>query len=339
MSGKTPTVVALRTIVTLLLTAVVGCASASPSRWNGPTAQATAEIEPWTFTTARKAVPGKIIATDHYAIHTTVIDAVFLNSMAQLMEGAWQQYRALTPGLTPSEWPLTSYLFAERSEWAAFTADRTGGDAAIYLQINRGGYTVRDWFVSYYMGDTSTFAVAAHEGWHQFVARNFRTRLPPFLEEGIATTFENVRWSDGLPRWDLSSNLNRQQKLQRAITMRQLFPLSKLITMHAGDVVGMPPGKIEAFYAQDWAFALFMLNGNNGAHRDSLKRLLSDTANGTAYLKSELPHSVFPDAWQPSSVQPLLVRYLREDWPTIDAQYTAYIHRLADGSISDFAGQ
>ena len=73
------------------------------------------------------------------------------------------------------------------------TARHTGMDAAIYLQITRGGYTIGDWFVSYYVGENATYSVASHEGWHQYVARNFRGRLPPFLEEGTASSDEKER--------------------------------------------------------------------------------------------------------------------------------------------------
>jgi len=40
---------------------------------------------------------------------------------------------------------------------------------------------------SYYIGVRSTASGAAQEGedWHQFVARNLKGRLPPFLEEGM----------------------------------------------------------------------------------------------------------------------------------------------------------
>jgi hypothetical protein len=227
---------------------------------------------------------------------------------------------------------MDCYVFAERTEWARFTAAKTGQDAAVYLQINRGGYTRLDWFVAYYIGDNGTFAVAAHEGWHQYVARHFKTRLPPFLEEGIATMFENIRWETNLPRWDLGVNPNRIQKLRRAIDDHQLFPLAQLIGMHAGDVVGLHGGKIEAFYAQDWAFAVFLLHGDHSRHRAALQKLLADTANGTAYLPGELPHSVLPDAWEPRSVKPLLERYLGEDLATIDREYQVFIQSIAAGA-------
>ncbi len=274
----------------------------------------------------------QLILTDHYAIHTTLTDSDFLQTLAQLMEGAYQQYRQLTPGVPESDHPMDCYLFAQRPEWARFTSARTGSDAAVYLQINRGAYTRLDWSVAYYIGDSGTYSVAAHEGWHQYVARHFKTRPPPFLEEGIATMFETVHWTDdGLPRWDLGLNPNRAAKLRRAVEDHQLFPLEQLVSMHAGQVVGTKGGRIEAFYAQDWAFASFLLHGDHGKHREALKRLLADTANGTAYLPGELPHSVLPDAWQPSSVKPLLERYLGEDLSAIDVEYQAYIQSIVSG--------
>jgi hypothetical protein len=308
---------------------LAGCASSKTSdpRWQGPSAAAAVGSENWIFS-GRAA---RIVRTDHYAIHTTITDADFLQSLAQLMEGAYVEYRDLTPGVAASDRAMDCYVFAQRPEWAQFTAAHTGQDAAVYLQINRGGYTRLDWFVAYYIGDTGTFAVAAHEGWHQYVARHFKTRLPPFLEEGIATMFENIRWSGQLPRWDLGINPNRVQRLRRAVDDHKLFPLEQLICMHAGDVVGMKGGRIEAFYAQDWAFAVFLLHGDQGRHRAALKKLLTDTANGTAYLPGELPHSVLPDAWQPQSVKPLLERYLGEDLPSIDREYQAFIRSIIAG--------
>jgi hypothetical protein len=306
-----------------------GCVSTSgpESHWAGLSAPARVETQPWLF----QGKPARVLLTDHYAIHTTITDQTFLQSLAQLMEGAYAQYRALTPAVPPSDHLLDCYVFAQRSEWARFTAEHTGDDAAVYLQINRGGYTRRDWFVAYYIGDVGTFAVAAHEGWHQYVARHFKSRLPPFLEEGLATMFETVRWSDDLPRWDLMQNPNRLARLRRAIDDHQLFPLDQLIAMHAGQVVGLSGGKIEAFYAQDWAFAVFLLYGEHGKHRPALLRLLSDAAGGTAYLPGELPHSILPDAWQPQSVRPLLQRYLGEDLPAIEREYRAFMQNLVKG--------
>ena len=68
---------------------------------------------------------------------------------------ALEEYRSLAPDVLTSDRPMQCYLFESRSEWAAFTKAHTGEDAPIYLRVNRGGYTVGDWFVAYWIGDTA----------------------------------------------------------------------------------------------------------------------------------------------------------------------------------------
>ncbi|MGH7176728.1 MAG: hypothetical protein ACREJC_05050, partial [Tepidisphaeraceae bacterium] len=237
-----------------MLTCLAGCASSHVPK------PAPAKLEPWTF----ESHPGHIARTNHYAIHTTIEDDDLVQTLAIVMEAAHSKYQQFAPGSATSTAPLDCFVFSRRSEWARFTEQNTGADAALYLQINRGGYTVRDWFVAYFVGNEGTIAVAAHEGWHQYVARNFRSRLPPFLEEGIATMFESVRIVDGTPRWDLSPRSFRARKLYDAIQTDSIWPLPQLVTMHAGEIVSLPPAKIEAFYAQSWAFAEFLWDADGG---------------------------------------------------------------------------
>src|SRR5438270_6430897 len=151
----------------------------------------------------------------------------------QVMEGAYAQYELLVPGVALSGKPMDCYIFYDRMEWNDFTKQTTGQDASIYLQIRRGGYALKDRYVAYFIGVNGTASVAAHEGWHQFVSRNFKGRLPPFLEEGLATTFEGVEFNGGLPRWNPSINPLRAQALRRTVDEKQLWPTEQLIRMHA----------------------------------------------------------------------------------------------------------
>jgi hypothetical protein len=227
---------------------------------------------------------------------------------------------------------MKCYVFARRFEWNEFTRQHTGDDASIYLKINRGGYTVRDWYVAYFIGDAGTYAVAAHEGWHQYVARHFRSRLPPFLEEGIATIFENIRWTPGnLPRWNTAINPNRADKLKTAIDNGLLWPLEVLCRMHAGDVVGLSPERIETFYAQNWAFAQFMWNAEGGKHRAAFKRMLTDLATGDADQWTGRRRGP-PGSWDPRTVKPLLEHYTGMSMGDLDAAYQAYIRQIAFGT-------
>jgi len=170
--------------------------------------------------------------------------------------------------------------------------------------------------------------VAAHEGWHQFVNRHFKGRLPPFLEEGIACMFEHVEWDGDLPRWNLSINPTRTESLRKAMDAGELFKLDKLITLHAGIVVGQSPIRIEAFYAQDWAFARFLWEGENGRYRPALQKLLLDTAAGEVYDPTgSLRRSYLP--WNPAGVRPMLEHYLGEPLDVTSAAFDKFMAKIA----------
>ena len=311
--------------------AFAGCASPSSprgSQWTGPQTPAAVSSEPWDFNDK----PARVLKTPHYLIHTTIDDEEVLDRLPQVMEGAYAQYQRFAQAPETSR-PMKCYVFRRRGEWAAFTSRNTGSDAAIYLQITRGGYTIGDWFVSYYVGDNATFSVAAHEGWHQYVARHFKGRLPPFLEEGTACMFESVRFPGELPRWDLSLNPNRTFGLRKAIDNKVLFPLEKLCAMHAGDVVNLPGDKIEAFYAQNWAFARFLWEHNDGQYRQRFRKLLSDTAGGT--LRD--PGATMQRAagtWSPSAGKPMLEHYLGKPGSEFEPEYLQFMRQIAYDSFN-----
>ena len=302
--------------IPLMLLLLVGCSS-NAGQWNGPAAATPVGTEEWQY--ANRS--GKVLKTPHYLIHTTVTDPMVLDRLPQVMEGAYARYRE-------SDTPMRCYVFGKRDEWADFTQKHTGADASVYLQITRGGYTVGDWFVSYYVGGNSTYSVVAHEGWHQYVARHFKGRLPPFLEEGIACTFESVRFRSNLPRWDMTINPTRTLSLRNTIEGKKLWPLEKLITMHAGDVVKLPGDRIEAFYSQSWAFARFLNEYNDGEYRAALRKLLADTARGNPNDRNQAMRKAL-NLWSPASVKPMLEKYLGKDLATIDQEYQDFIRQAA----------
>ena len=306
------------------LIALGGCAGSDGRVRGGPDRPAALRTGEWSF----GGEPGRRVVSDHYVIYTTIEDEELVGDVAQVMEGALSQYRTLVPDLSVSQRPMECYLFRYRNEWAQFTERRTGADAAVYLQIRSGGYTVRDWYVSYFIGDLQTYSVAAHEGWHQFVARHFKQRPPPFLEEGLACLFEDVEWDGRLPRWDLSHNSKRIAGLRNAIEAETLWPLTKLVSMHAGQIVDQPLARIEAFYAQSWGFARFLRDGEGGRYRQGLQRLLSDAAAGELYVSRT--HGTTGGEWDPRVAGPLLERYLGTDLDTLERQYLEFIRQYRD---------
>jgi hypothetical protein len=304
-----------------------GCAapSAPPiGQWFGPTTPATVSIQnlPQLDATAR------VVKTAHYDIYTTIGDTELLNKIAQLMEGSLTAYQTLAPDTQVSKTPMECYIFRERNQWAEFTREHTGEQAPLYLQINRGGYTIGDWYVAYYIGEGSTLSVAAHEGWHQFVARHFKGRLPAFLEEGLATMFEGVQFKNGVPCYNLSINQNRAILLRSAIESNSLWPLEDLIGMNAGQIVARPGNKIDAWYAQAWALGRFLWDGDNAAHRPILRQILADTADGTIYDPTG-PHHNRLRGWSALGAKAMFEHYFGESFDKIEADYQTFCRHVA----------
>lgn len=306
----------------LMLGLVAGCASSTPTL-SGPSGLCPVKVEPARY----EGQAAHRVVTDHYQIDTTIADTDFDASLGQLMEGALAQYHRLAPGVALTSIPMQCHMFAYRSQWAGFTKHTAGPDAEVYLQINRGGYTAGDVYVAYFIGDVGTWSVASHEGWHQFVARHFAKRPPPFLEEGLACMFENVRWDGGLPRWDLESNAIRLTGVRKTLQKRALVPLDQLCTMHAGQVVNTSSARIEGFYAQSWAFARFLCEGEGGRYRPALQALLSDLAAGHPAVPVTLVSA--GHGWDPRSAKPLLEHYLGSDLASIEHAYIAYMRQIS----------
>jgi hypothetical protein len=311
-------------IVLLLLAGCQVTPNPQLGHWEGPQLLSTSSVEAWSF----RGEPARRIKSAHYLIYTTINDPDVSALLPQVMEGALAQYRKVAPGTGQSDTPMECYVFERRVEWETFTRANTN-DSAIYLQIRRGGYAIKDKFVAYYIGRYATASVAAHEGWHQYVARHFIGRLPPFLEEGLACLFEGIGWKDeNLPRWNLSINQVRVQALRKAIESNKLWPLEKIIAMHAGEVVEENGEKVDAFYAQAWCFAKFLYEADNGRFRPDLQRWLTETAYGTVFDPTHT-HNRAGGPWNRTGVKPMLEHYLNLDFATIDKLYQAYLRKVA----------
>jgi len=308
---------------------IIGCSQPTLGKWEGPPEAAQTKVTQWSFGDEK----AKLLESKHYHIYTTIKEDEVLDLLPQVMEGALSMYQEIAPGVAMSDRHMDCFIFRWRSEWDEYTQKYAGNDAKVYLQIRSGGYTIYDRYVAYYIGREGTFAVAAHEGWHQFAGRHFKGRMPPFLEEGLACMFETISWKDRLPRWNLSVNTQRAQTLRKAIDAKDLWPLEKLISMHAGDIVGESNDRIDAFYAQCWAFAKFLYEGENGKYRPALQKWLAETAAGTVYDPTK-SHARAIAPWNRKAVRPMLEHYLGMELPEIDQAFSAYMKKVAFEELS-----
>jgi len=298
----------------LLFLFASGCATKKPDRLIQRT-------DPWQW----RGVNGQAIQTLHYRIHTDVADADAVSRLAARMEQAYLGYRQLiserTAGLARG--PLELFVFARYEDFAAYTIDVSGAAADVNLSVGHGGYAIGDRFVCYFGNEPDVLAVAAHEGFHQYVARHTLPRLPPALEEGLAATFETT---------DRAVNPRRQLALGKAIANNALIPFDTLIMLHAGDVAGRSIDLNETFYAQCWALARML--ETDPTYATDLKKMLADIAIGR--VLRDVGKQDGSGIYKPAAIGPLFKEYITTDWRRFEADYLRTCRRLADAADYKF---
>jgi hypothetical protein len=294
---------------------------------------------PWEY----QGVPGRTLDTEHYRIFTTVSpDDPLFATLPQLLEAGYREYRimagdavgtptateAVTAGPTHLRTasgrarPLECFIFARREHWNDFTSRYTGQRARLLLQIVHGAYAIDDVFVAYDIGDARTISATAHEGWHQFAGRNFKTKLPPFIEEGIASQFEEVSEAGRVPTFAVGQNTRRLDGLRYATRERFTFPLSQLIGLHPGQVMAYPADRLDAYYSQVWAFVRFLRDYDSGRYRPAFERLLTDAAHG------QVKGLATDGQWGRDNIPKIIVGYFGTDVAQMEREYLLFCRKL-----------
>ena len=248
-------------------------ASASPE----PITSVVVQRRPWEFA----GHPGQLITTPHYRVYTTMTRQSVIDRIPLFLERALAQY---TTALAPLPKPgrrVDTYLFESRSQWEAKTRQMLPKQASTFLTLGRGGFTTRGVSVLYYIGRSDTLSIAAHEGWHQFSQQTFRSQLPLWMEEGIATYMEGyTSHPDGLPKFKPWANLERYHTLREAVRANGLLPLDAVLGRTPQSFLHESKSRLLVYYAQVWALTHFLAEGENGRHRRALQEVLLDAARG-----------------------------------------------------------
>lgn len=245
-----------------------------------PAANLTAIREPWRF----EGYEGQLIITAHYRIYTTIQNESILDRLPTFCQRALEHY---TTAITPLPMPparLETYLFQSRNQWQSKTEQMLPDQARMFGNLGRGGFTTKGTSVLYYIdrrGRTrDTFAIAAHEGWHQYTQQTFKHQLPIWLEEGVATYMEGYRDRDGLPNFEPGENYERLQTLYEAARGERLIPLEDLLTRSPQSFLADSKDMLLVYYAQVWALTRFLAEGQDGRYRPALAQVLQDAAHG-----------------------------------------------------------
>ncbi len=284
--------------------------------------------EPWQFGDAG----GEIIRTRNYRIYTTETNRVLADRLTGFTEHALAHYRTAIITLPEPPQRLDTYLMDNRAQYESLTRRLLPDQADTILKIMRGGFASRGIGVYYDIGLYDTLAIAAHEGWHQYIQRTFVNPLPVYLDEGLATYMEGHSWITGprvtTPIFRPWGNIERYDQLRSAVINGRTVSLHALTNNRPQElIVTVGDGALD-YYAQVWALAHFL---NSPEHRASLGLLLQDAASGR--LRSRLV-----ERYGRREAMALLGRrigsevlelYFMEDLDELDRQYQQFMAELA----------
>jgi Protein of unknown function (DUF1570) len=286
-------------------------------------------VEDWSY--ADRA--GEVIRTEHYRIYTTATNHQLRAQSPAFLELAYTQYTSALADLPAPTLKLDTYLLDSRWQWARLTRQLMGDEADLYLRIGRGGYAASGRAVLYDIGPRDTLSIAAHEGWHQYTQRTFQSRLPVWLEEGVATYMEGFRTSRRDPtikRMLPWANIERFDQLRRARARGQTLGLSALLQATPESLIAVTTEGTLNYYAQVWALTLFLSEGEDGKYRDGLRNLLIDAAEGrvSRTVRDALGPAQARSLTKGRLSKTVFQVYFNRDLAAADKEYARFMNRV-----------
>lgn len=293
-------------------------------------------VTPWRFA----AYPGQLLKTPNFHIYTTVEIEDFVEQLPLFYELALAHYTTVLGELPQPDNILETYLFHDRRQWQAKTKQMLPNQSNIFSMLGRGGFTTRGIAVLYYIDwrnsrtSRDTFAIAAHEGWHQYTQQTFKHHLPVWLEEGLATYMESFSLAhDGTPQFRPWTNRERRMALARAARDEALIPLKELLQRSPQSFLETGRDRLLSYYAQVWALTRFLVEYDEGRYRKGLEEVLQDAAHGR--LTGRLMGSEAIGSGRrrgvamTSRVGPwIILEYMNRDLDEFEAQYLEFVQSL-----------
>jgi hypothetical protein len=294
--------------------------------------------EPWKFTD----FDGLVLSTPHYRIYTTIRHDNIIERLPSFYESALTNYTTALAALPMPSESLETYLFQDRRQWQTKTRQLLPDQANTFMNLGRGGYTTKGtsvlYYIDYYGYTRDTFAIAAHEGWHQYTQMTFKQQLPVWLEEGVATYMEGYRTVDGVPKFQAAANWERRNELREAFREDAMIPLEELLGGTPQSFLNQGKNSLLVYYAQVWALTRFLAEGEEGAYHAALSEVLVDAAEGRLngrLMKNRTASNNGPRrGWAITNrLGPAVVlEYFNPDMAEFERQYLAFAKRLAESS-------
>lgn len=196
---------------------------------------------------------------------------------AEHMDAVFQEYDRRFAGFRPTRpQPLPLYIFRTQQAYQAFLLSHginaANSSGMFFIQPSLQGLAT--WVGARRPGAAKE--TLQHEGFHQFAYAYLGSRLPVWLNEGLAQYFEHgVLTSAGmyLGRADVDRILN----LKKAAADQRLLPLTRLAEMNNEDwstMLRSDANTSDVIYDQAWSLVHFFIHAENARYRPAFERYL-----------------------------------------------------------------
>ena len=249
----------------------------------------------------------KTFTTRHYRVHhnLTVSEA---RGYAHHMDAVFEEYRRRFKHLkAATDSDMSLFLFRTQQQFVEFLgsrgirAENTSG--MFFIQPNLQGLAT--WTQD--RSVTATVSILQHEGFHQFAHRHYGTRLPIWINEGLAQYFEDGVFVNGKMKLGIAHG-RRIETVRQALSRGTAVGFDELINMTHDEwrsrVIG-GDASASLLYAQSWSMVFFLVHADGKRYREALDIYLNRVASG------EPSDRAFRKAFRHDSTKPFQQRWSR----------------------------
>ena len=200
----------------------------------------------------------RVLESHHYRIHTD-LDAVFASELARRMDAMYDDYTRRLADFNPAvngNGKFEVYLFRQRDDYLKFTRHKVPNTGGVFMPARN---TLAAFLEG--QGRDALRRTLQHEAFHQFAHSAVSQDLPPWLNEGLATVFEegiflgrSFKLGQVPPR--------RVRQLEEDLRQRRLIPFRRLMTMSLDEwsiALSDQSTRGATQYNQAWAMCHFLI--------------------------------------------------------------------------------
>jgi len=222
--------------------------------------------------------------SQHYTVHTNLPWAES-KALADHMDQVFDEYRrrfSAADFRPRGKGLMPLYLLKERQQYIELLGqagvNATNSSGMFFIQPTMRGLAT--WAGG--RPRSETLAVLQHEGFHQFAYSHLGTRLPIWVNEGLAEYFEDGILVDGRMTLGLGDAV-RIASVKRALDQGTAVPFNALM-QHTqaswADVLHKDLQSASLLYDQSWSIVYFLIHADGQRYRQPFQRYLKLVAQG-----------------------------------------------------------